>query len=205
MTRYAAIVLAAGQGSRFRKAGGVAATKLVALLSGQPLVRRVVETALASMAEPTIVVTGHERNAVMTALAGLAARTVHNPLFASGLASTLRAGVAALPNEVAGAVILLGDMPGVCAETINLLIAHAATAPEADAIAPTHGDRRGNPILLSRSLFARVADLSGDAGARHILQDETVRVVDLPIGDQDVFTDIDVPADIMRLQDATAS
>ena len=122
MTRVGAVVLAAGQSARFRAAGGSEATKLVAKLDGQPIVRIVAETALASRASPVVVVVGHARNAVEAALAGLNVGLAFNPAFASGLASSLRVGLSALPPDVVGAVVLLGDMPRVQARLIDALI-----------------------------------------------------------------------------------
>ena len=122
MTRVGAVVLAAGQSARFRAAGGSEATKLVAKLDGQPIVRMVAEAALASRASPVVVVVGHARSAVEAALAGLNLGLAFNPAFASGLASSLRVGLSALPPDVAGAVVLLGDMPRVQAGLIDALV-----------------------------------------------------------------------------------
>src|SRR5262249_22248058 len=92
--RIAAVVLAAGRSTRM---GGP--NKLLAEIRGRPLVRITVETALASRADPVIVVTGHERDRVEQALAGLDVRLVHNPDYADGLSTSLKAGIAAVPPE----------------------------------------------------------------------------------------------------------
>src|SRR5262249_28167518 len=113
----AAVVLAAGRSSRM---GGP--NKLLAEIGGRPLVRIVAETVLASRAHPVVVVTGHERERVEVALARLPVTFVHNPNYAEGLGTSLKAGVAALPAEVDGAVICLGDMPQVDAALIDQLI-----------------------------------------------------------------------------------
>src|SRR5205085_4474109 len=90
--RVAAIVLAAGRSTRMS-----GANKLLAEIGGKSLVRIAAEQALASRAHPVIVVTGHQRDAVERALAGLDVRLVHNPDFADGLGTSLRAGIAAVP------------------------------------------------------------------------------------------------------------
>ena len=82
-------------------------------LRGRPLVRIAAEEALASRADPVIVVTGHQRAEVEAALAGLRVRIVHNPDFAEGLGTSLRAGIAAVPADADGAIVCLGDMPQV--------------------------------------------------------------------------------------------
>ena len=98
MTRVGAIVLAAGQSSRFRAAGGPELTKLVAKLEGKPIVRRVVEAALATKARPVVVVTGYARELVEAAVADLDVDVAFNPRFASGLASSLSVGLSAMPR-----------------------------------------------------------------------------------------------------------
>ena len=169
MAKVAAIVLAAGAAARFRAAGGAEASKLVADLGGKPLLRHPVEAALASRARPVIVVTGHEQARIRQALDGLAVRFTHNADYALGLASSLKAGIAATPEDSAGALILLGDMPGVTPALIDRLIDAFSAQPEKLAIAPSAQGRRGNPALLSRALFARIAGLEGDEGARGLL------------------------------------
>ena len=188
----AAIVLAAGTASRYRAADPSLSTKLTAVLDGKPLVRHVAEAALASRARPVLVVTGHAARDVASALDGLAVHFVPNPDYATGLASSLRAGLAALPGDVAGAVILLGDMPGVSGALIDRLIACFEAEPGLEAVVPVYAGRRGNPALLARSLFAAAATLQGDEGARKVLVRARVHEVDL--GDAAVTLDIDDPA-----------
>ena len=122
VTRVGAIVLAAGQSSRFRAAGGPDLTKLVAKLDGRPIVRRVVEAALAAKARPVVVVTGYARDSVEAAVADLEVSFAFNARFASGLASSLSVGLSAMPRDVAGALVLLGDMPLIEARLADALI-----------------------------------------------------------------------------------
>src|SRR5271156_2617793 len=119
MFEVAAVVLAAGRASRYRAAGGAEETKLIADFRGEPLVRWAARAALASRARRVIVVTGHAKAKVEMALAGLDLDFAPTPAFASGLASSLRAGLAALPPEAAGAVVLLGDMPEADASVVD--------------------------------------------------------------------------------------
>src|SRR5690606_26648857 len=94
----------------------------LALFDGKPLVRRTAERILASGVAGTVAVTGHQRARVEAVLAGLDLRTIHNPDFAEGLSSSLKAGVAALPDDTAGALIVLGDMPGISSADLDRLI-----------------------------------------------------------------------------------
>jgi molybdenum cofactor cytidylyltransferase len=197
MGEIAAILLAAGRSSRFHAAGGAEASKLIAEFRGRPIVRWVAEAALGSRARPVIVVAGHARGAVETALAGLPLTFVFNPDFATGIASSLKAGLVAAPEDAAGAIILLGDMPEIRSDTIDVILEAFEKNPAALAAAPTHDGRRGNPVLLGRALFARVKSLEGDEGARRLISAaDSARVVEIAFADASVTTDVDTPADL---------
>jgi molybdenum cofactor cytidylyltransferase len=195
VSNVAVLVLAAGLGSRF----DANESKLAARLHERPLIRHVVEVALASRANKTIVVTGHRPERVEAALAGLDVTFAYNPDYASGIASSLRTGLARA-GDCAGVLVLLGDMPCVAAETLDLLIeAFENAASGCIAVAPNHEGRRGNPVLLSQDLFPRLMQLSGDEGAGRLLRSVT-GVLDLPVMDRGVILDIDTPADIEALR-----
>ncbi|MGO9756119.1 MAG: NTP transferase domain-containing protein [Roseiarcus sp.] len=194
MARIAAIILAAGASSRFKAGGGGQASKLAAALAGKPLVRHAAEAALASTARPVVVVTGHDAAAVEAALGGLALQFAHNARYREGLASSLRTGVAALPAAADGALVLLGDMPAVTPALIDRLIAAFAQKRGAVAAAPSFAGRRGNPALLSRSLFPAIAALEGDEGARQLLDAAAPgQVVLLAASGPDATLDVDTP------------
>ena len=164
MTEVGAIVLAAGQSSRFRAGGGLDVTKLVAKLDGKPIVRRVAEAALASGARPVVVVTGYAQSAVEAALADLDIAITFNSKFASGLASSLKAGLAATAPHVAGALVLLGDMPWIEPQLIDALIGAFLARKGALAAVPLREGRRGNPVLLGRGLFEAAMSLDRRRG-----------------------------------------
>lgn len=196
--RVAAIVLAAGQGTRFAAETG-GAFKLLAQLDGAPLVRHVVQAALESRARPLVVVTGHRRDEVVDILSGLAFTEAYNHAYASGMGSSLATGIAALPTDVAGAIVLLGDMPRVMASVVDALIAAFAKRPDCDAVVPVYNGRRGNPVLLARSLFVAAERLTGDEGARRLLA--SANVAELAAPDAGVTIDIDIPAALNSLRD----
>ena len=162
--RIAAVILAAGRSTRM---GGP--NKLLAEIGGRPLVRIAAEQALASRARPVIVVTGHQRDKVEAALEGLDVQRVHNPNFAEGLSTSVKAGLAAVPDDVDGAIVCLGDMPQVSAPLIDKLI--AAFDPERGAlvVVPTIDGKRGNPVVWARRFFPELMALDGDIGARHLI------------------------------------
>jgi molybdenum cofactor cytidylyltransferase len=167
--------------------------KLTAEIKGKPLVRLAVEEALASHASPVIVVTGHQREQVEAALAGLNVRLVHNPDFAKGLGTSLKAGVAAVPADADGVIVCLGDMPQVNASLIDRLI--AAYDPEKGAlvVAPVSEGQRGNPVLWSRRFFPDLMAITGDVGARHLLAGYGEAVAEVSVQEQGAFVDVDTP------------
>jgi molybdenum cofactor cytidylyltransferase len=186
--KVAAIVLAAGRSSRM---GGP--NKLLAEIGGRPLVRIVAEAALASRARPVIVVTGHQRERVEAALAGLDVMLVDNPAYADGLSTSLKAGIAAAPSAADGAIVCLGDMPQVDARLIDRLL--AAFDPERGALAvvPTLAGKRGNPVVWSRRFFSDLSTLTGDVGARGLIASYPEAVVEVAMADDAALIDIDTP------------
>lgn len=194
MSAVAAIVLAAGQGSRFGPE-----PKLLAQLDGKPLVRHAVEAAHASACAPVLVVLGNRGPEVAGALAGLQATFIDNPAFAQGLSTSLKAGFAALPAEASGAVVLLGDMPRVTPALIDGLVAAWEAAGRPVAAVPTSAGRRGNPVLLSRALAPEIARLSGDAGAGPLLR-SLPGVLEWATGQAAVLQDVDTPAGLAALR-----
>lgn len=194
MSDVAAIVLAAGLGSRF---GG--ASKPLAAFRGKPMIRHVCEAALRSLARPVLVVLGHRSDEVAEGLDGLDVIAVACPDFAEGLSRSLQAGFAALPGEARAALILLADMPLVEGEVIDDLIAAWREAPSALAIVPTHDGKRGNPVLLSRALAPEIMALTGDQGAGPLLR-RLPGVVERPSEHASVLRDIDTPEALSELQ-----
>ncbi len=188
LPRIAALVLAAGQG---RRMGGP--NKLLLEFQGEPLLRAAVRAAQESDAAEVLVVTGHQRQAVEGALAGLGVPTVHNPDYEQGLSTSLKAGLAALPAAIDGVVVLLGDMPRVAPGVIDKLIA-AFDPLEGRAICqPSWRGKRGNPVLFARRFFAELQGLGGDVGAKPLLADYPELVCEVPVDDEAVLSDVDTP------------
>ncbi len=194
--RIAAVVLAAGRSRRMGEEN-----KLLSPIAGRPMVAHAVEAALRSRADPVVVVTGHDGEAVRAALAGLDVRFVDNPDYAAGMSTSLRAGLAALPEDIDGAVICLGDMPRVSAALIDRLIeSFDADAGRAICV-PCHRGRRGNPVLWAARFFPEMARLSGDRGARRLLVAHDASVHEVAWEDDGVLIDVDTPEMLARLDE----
>ena len=172
--RVAAVILAAGRGSRLT---GDLPKPLLPWDEGDTLVGHAARTALASQSlHGVLVVTGYQSDAVAASLADKPLRVVHNPDWAAGQSGSVRAAVEALPPEVNAAVFLLADQPSVATSTIDALVdAHRRSL--APVVAPVyHGGQRGNPVLFDRATFADLATLTGDAGGRSLLDSYGDRV-----------------------------
>jgi molybdenum cofactor cytidylyltransferase len=184
----AALVLAAGRSSRMR-----GPNKLLADIGGRPLVRIATEQVLGSRARPVIVITGHQREQVEAALAGLPVEFVHNAKFADGLGTSLKAGIAALPGQVDGVIVCLGDMPQVDSAMIDRLV--GALSPDKAALiaVPTIDGQRGNPVVWSRRFFPELMAVEGDIGARYLISRYAEAVVEVPLTGTAAPTDVDPP------------
>ncbi len=163
----AAIVLAAGTSSRM---GG--RNKLLLEAGGEPLVRRAARAALEGGLDPVVVVVGHEAERVRGALAGLACRTVDNPDYERGMTSSLRAGIAALPEGTPAAVMILADMPGVTAGMLaGLAAAHGAdSSRRPPVVLSDYGGVLAPPTLFDRAVFAELLALPDDRCPRSVVK-----------------------------------
>ncbi|MCY0095363.1 molybdopterin-binding/glycosyltransferase family 2 protein [Hoeflea ulvae] len=188
------VLLAAGKASRMGEAAG---HKLLADFGGEPLIRKMARTALASGADATVVVTGHRGDDIAASLSGLALELVDNPDFASGMASSLKLGLGALAENFSGALVLLGDMPALRAEHLDRLVSAFVESGGTAIVRACDGDRRGNPVILPRSAFGEAMQLAGDVGARTLIESGAWPVIDVEIGPA-ARLDVDTP-DAVRL------
>jgi molybdenum cofactor cytidylyltransferase len=154
------------------------------------MVRCSAEAILKSAIRPLLVVTGHEAAEVRTALADLPLTFHHAAGFAGGMSASLKTGIAAVPAECTAALICLGDMPFVSPDTLDRLAQYHS---DQAAVFPTWQGKRGNPVLLARSLFAGIMALSGDEGARSLLRAIPNQVAELPVDDPGILRDVDRP------------
>lgn len=189
---FEAVVLAAGSGSRF--GGG----KLLAAWNAGLLLEGALAAAFAAPVRSVTVVIGADAPAVAAAARAFDPRTVvvHAPDYAEGMAASLRAGIASLPADAAGAFIFLGDMPRVPTAVLGRMA--EAVRNGALAAAPVFGERRGNPVLIGCELFPDLLALTGDAGARGVLQGLGSRLALIESPDDGVLFDVDRPEDLAR-------
>ena len=183
----AAVVLAAGLSRRMGQA------KLLMPVGGRAIVRYVVESVLAGGVDLVWVVTGPDVEPIAAALSGLEVQIAVNPAPEEGQAGSLRAGIAALPAAVDAVLIALGDQPSLAPSIIPALLAARRTSPKL-IVAPRYRDGQGNPVLFKREIFPELLRLTGDQGARPIIQKEPARV-------EWVELDLPMPPDVDTLDD----
>ncbi|MBO6902001.1 MAG: molybdopterin-binding/glycosyltransferase family 2 protein [Rhizobiaceae bacterium] len=181
------VLLAAGRSSRMG-----ARNKLLARFDGEALVHRSARALVEAGLRDAVAVLGHQAEEVGAAISDAGIRTVENPQFASGIASSLDAGIRALNREVDAAIIVLADMPAVSASDISKLVEAFRAHGGGAIVRATASGQRGNPVVLPRSLFAEIETLQGDTGARHIIENSDLEVVDIEIGEA-ARIDVDTP------------
>ncbi len=193
-SKIAGLILAAGRSSRMG-----ALNKLLIAIDGKPMVRHAVDAVLAAQLSPVLVVTGHQCDEVKRVLEGLPVTFVYNSEYETGLASSLKCGLAAVPESCDGALVALGDMPLVTAVEIGRLI-NAFNPVEGRAIVvPTRRGKRGNPVLWARRFFAEMGGIGGDIGARELIAGYPEAVVEIEMEGDGVLTDIDTPQALAKL------
>jgi molybdenum cofactor cytidylyltransferase len=197
------VILAAGQARR------MGATKQLLDWKDGTILQTVIDNARASRLDEVIVVLGHDAERIRNALALPSSgplRAVVQAKWKAGASRSLRSGLTALEPESRAAAVLLGDQPGVGPALIDRVLA-ALPGCEKPIHRPIHlapggGTTPGHPVVLSRSIFAEAAALSGDEGARALLRDHQDWLCAVEI-DGAAPDDIDTPEDYARLREGT--
>ncbi len=197
--KIAALVLAAGQSTRMR-----GRNKLLARVGEAPLIRTTVRTLLAARVRSVLVVTGHEPQRIAQALAPEPVQLVHNPAYRTGLSSSLRCGLAALPAATAGVLVCLADMPRVSALDIERLIAAFAPEEGRPICVPIFDGQRGNPVLWASRFIPEMMLITGDTGARELLLRHADLVHEVEAADAGVLLDVDTPEDLATIDRSDA-
>jgi len=191
----AAIILAAGASSR------MGWPKQTLLLEGVPMLERVLETFRRSKTGKVVVVLGANAREVTRRVKFTQEVVVVNRRFAAGISSSLKLGLEEVQDEAQAAIIALGDQPFVLSSTVDKMI-DAYEESGARIVVPRFLGTRGNPVLFDRSLFPQIERISGDVGAKSVVQKNEADVLEVEVADKGVLVDIDTPSDLGRESEA---
>lgn len=191
MSDLPVIVLAAGASSRMR-----GADKMLQQVDGEPLIRRQARLARAVTAGPVLVALPTPPHPRYDALAGLDVTPVPVSDAQEGINASLRTAFAALPGDVRGAMLVLGDLPDLTENDLNTILQAVDLA--SDTLAwrgATQTGKPGHPVVFSAALFPTIAALTGDGGAQAALAQAKGRIVLIPLPGDAARADLDTPED----------
>lgn len=189
------VILAAGRSSRLGR------PKQLLDLGGEPLLRHVVQNALASRAREVVLVLGSQAEEIAAAVGELGQRTIVNPHFAEGQSTSLKAGIRAIEPGAQGVIVMLGDQPTVTPALLNQLIS-AFEATGAHIVQPVYGGTPGNPVLVDRGYFPELLEIEGDQGARGVIKAHRRDTYRMTWSDEPPPGDVDTDEDYRALLEA---
>ncbi|MGA2491158.1 MAG: selenium cofactor biosynthesis protein YqeC [Anaerolineales bacterium] len=187
----AGIILAGGEAKRFGQ------PKQLLDYRGQPFVRNVAQTALASGLSPVVVVSGANAQAVEAAVQDLPITIARNAEWEKGQSSSIQSGLRILPAQTGGTIFLLADQPQATTTVIRALIEQHRLSLS-PIVAPQVAGRRTNPVLFDCVTFPDLMAQTGDVGGRAIFGKYPITY--LPWHEENLLLDVDTPEDLERLR-----
>jgi len=186
-----AIVLAAGLSRRM----GV--QKLLLPFGGKTVIAHIVDQLLASTVDKVYVVTGHQAERIGRELSGRPVSIVNNPDYESGMLSSVRCGLRALPAECRAVLVALGDQPSITSKLVDRMLQSFAAAGKG-ILVPCYDGKRGHPILFSELYRQEILTHYDDVGLRGLLHAHLDEVFELTVSTSAVLSDMNVPQDYRR-------
>ena len=178
------ILLAAGQSKRMN-----GENKLTKKIKDIPLIKYSVKNILASSINELIIVLGYQKEIIEKLIdKNKKIKFVFNKDFESGMATSIKAGLNHLSKKTEAFFICLGDMPMVSHDIYDQLI---KSKNNKEVIVPTYKGQQGNPVLFNKSMKEKVIDISGDIGAKKILELNKDKILNSEIDDQSITKGFD--------------
>jgi len=175
-----AILLAAGKSKRMLNEN-----KLCKKFIGLPLICHSVKNILSSSVDELIIVLGHDQKTIRGLIKkNNKVKFVYNNKYETGMASSIKKGIANLSHKTDAFFICLGDMPLVRPDIYNKLI---LSLNDHEIVVPNYKNQQGNPVLFSISMKEKIMTLSGDTGAKKILKNNKEKIINLPINDSGIL------------------
>ena len=192
MKKFSAILLAAGQSKRMD-----GENKLTKELRGIPLIKLSVKNILASSIDELIVVLGHQKEIIEKLIdKNEKIKFVFNKDFESVMASSIKTGIDNLSDKTEAFFICLGDMPMINSDVYNQLI---KSRSQKDILVPTYNGQQGNPVLFNKSMKEKIMDITGDVGAKKILELNKDKILNLELNDQSIVKGFNTQGDFSSL------
>jgi len=192
--KVSATILAAGQSSRMENGN-----KLLLPINEIPMISHICNTVLTAGLDPVVVVTGFESDLVTQAIPTGINDIIYNSHWQSGMASSIYEGLSALPQNVDGNMIVLGDMPMISKDTLTLLIDEFIMLNGQHIIYPIYEERQANPVIFPKKYFQEILSSTGDRGCKKVLKQYPDDVVGVSIGSPEVVFDCDSEDNYFRL------
>ena len=192
--KISATILAAGQSLRMDNDN-----KLLLPIEGVAIIQLVCKTVLSANINPVIVVTGYENEIVSQAIPKEVDNIVYNSDWNSGMSSSIYKGISSLPENVDGNMIVLGDMPMISTDTLQLLIDQFIKQKGRLIIYPIYEDRQANPVIFPKKYFSEILSSTGDRGCKKVLKQYPEDAIGIPIQSQEVVLDCDTKDDYFNL------
>lgn len=188
----AAVVLAAGASTRLGQ------PKQLAPIAGRPALAYTLDALRASRVGQIVLVLGHAADEIASALDLSDVTVVRNDGYREGQSTSVRVGIKALGDDVAAALMVVGDQPFLAPSVVDAVL-HAYEETGGPFIVPVYAGEWGNPVLLARGTWPLLDNLTGDTGARPILRKHIDMVLEVPVPGA-LPEDIDTPDDYARLR-----
>ncbi len=186
-----AIVLAAGESRRMGQ------MKLLLPFGRSTIIETVVQSLMESSLDGILVVLGHRWQGILDKLKNYAVETTVNPDYKNGMLSSVQWGFRKLPRDAEAALVVLGDQPGISAQTIDLVIG-AFRAGNKGLVFPTHKDSGGHPLLVDMKYCLEIQSLDPAVGLRGLHSLHPDDILRVEVRDTSVLQDIDNPGDYRK-------
>ena len=187
-----AILLTAGQSKRMN-----GENKLTKEIQDIPVIKHSVKNILASSINELIIVLGHQKEIIEKLIdKNEKIRFVFNKNFESGMASSIKTGLNNFSEKTEAFFICLGDMPMVSSDIYNQLI---KSKDNKKIIVPTYKGQQGNPVLFNKSMKEKIIGITGDVGAKKILELNKDKILNLEINDKSITKGFNTQDDFSSL------